>query len=77
MCYKYRTRVLMKSCFMFGHSDCPDSMLPTIEKAIEKCHSTGITAFYVGNRGKVDGLAATAVKRAKERHTDIIFAVIV
>lgn len=26
----------MKSCIMFGHADCPDSMLPKIEEAKEK-----------------------------------------
>jgi len=63
---------MVKSCFLFGHADCPDSMLPRIEKAIERCYSKyGITAFYVGNRGRFDSLAATAVQRAKQRHADI------
>ena len=62
----------MKSCFMFGHADCPDSMLPRIEQAIEHYYSHyGVTDFYIGNRGQFDGLAATAVKNAKQRHTDI------
>lgn len=61
----------MKSCFMFGHADCPDTMLPKIEKAIEKCYSEGVTAFYVGSRGRFDSLAAAAVRNTKQRHTDI------
>ena len=61
----------MKSCFMFGHSDCPDTMLPKIEEAIVNCYSKGVTAFYVGSRGRFDGLAATAVKRVKQRYSDI------
>ena len=61
----------MKSCFMFGYSDCPDSMLPKIEEAIGNCYSKGVTSFYVGSRGRFDSLAATAVKRMKQRHTDI------
>lgn len=61
----------MKSCFMFGHADCPDDMLPKIEKAIVKCYSKGVNAFYVGSRGRFDGLAATAVKRVKQQHNDI------
>ena len=62
----------MASCFMFGHSDCPDSMLPKIEQAIETYYiKQGVTDFYVGSRGRFDGLAATAVKRAKQIHTDI------
>jgi len=62
----------MKSCFMFGHSDCPDSMLPRIEQAIEHYYSQyGIADFYIGNRGRFDSLAATAVRNAKQRHPDI------
>lgn len=62
----------MKSCFMFGHGDCPDNVMPLIEAAIEHHYAKhGITLFYVGNRGRFDGLAATAVKRAKQRHPDI------
>lgn len=61
----------MKSCFMFGHSDCPEPMLPKIEEAIVKCYSTGVLHFYVGNRGRFDSLAASAVKRAKQRYPDI------
>ena len=61
----------MKSCFMFGHSDCPDTMLPKIEEAIVNCYSKGVTAFYVGSRGRFDGLAATAVKRVKQQYSDI------
>ena len=61
----------MKSCFMFGHSDCPESMLPQIEQAIEKYHAEGVTEFYVGSRGRFDSLATAAVKRAKFHHKDI------
>lgn len=63
---------MVKSCFMFGHADCPDSMLPRIEEAVDRCYSKyGITAFYVGNRGRFDRLAAAAVKHAKQQYPDI------
>ena len=62
----------MKSCFMFGHADCPDDMLPRIEAAIEDFYAErDVSVFYVGDRGRFDSLAATAVKRAKLRHPDI------
>lgn len=45
----------MKSCFMFGHADCPDDMLPRIEAAIEEFYmQREISAFYVGDRGRFD-----------------------
>lgn len=62
----------MKSCFMFGHANCPDSILPKIENAIEAVYTNNdIRCFYVGNRGRFDSFAATAVKQAKQRHPDI------
>lgn len=66
-----------KSCFLFGHRDCPDSILPRIEAAVIKHYELGVRYFYVGNRGRFDSLAATAVKRAKVLHPDIrLFLVI-
>ena len=62
----------MKSCFMFGHADCPDSIMPRIEAAIEAQYTLqGINSFYVGNRGRFDSLAASATKRIKQRHPDL------
>lgn len=62
----------MKSCFMFGHANCPDSIMPKIEAAIEMQYSLqGIRIFYVGNRGRFDSLAKSAAKRIKQRHPDV------
>ena len=62
----------MKSCFMFGHSNCPDSMLSRIQQAIEYYYLRhGITDFYIGNRGRFDSIAATAVQNVKKQHPDI------
>lgn len=62
----------MRSCFLFGHADCPDSIMPKLEQAIEDCYTKyGVTDFYVGSRGRFDHLAATAVKRIKQQHKDM------
>ena len=62
----------MKSCFLFGHADCPDAMIPRLEQAIESVYLIyNVRYYYVGNRGHFDHLAATAVKRVKQRHNDI------
>lgn len=73
MYHKYRNGVVsMKSCFLFGHADCPDDILLRIEAAIEKIYvQREVSVFYVGDRGRFDSLAATAVKRVKLRHPDI------
>lgn len=57
---------------MFGHANCPDGMLPKIEEAIERYYTKyAVTDFYIGNRGRFDSLAATAVRKAKQKHADI------
>lgn len=61
----------MKSCFLFGHADCPDQVLSRLEQALETAILTGVQNFYVGNRGAFDRLAATAVKRAKRKFPEI------
>lgn len=61
----------MKSCFLFGHADCPDQVLPRLEQAIETAISNGVTGFYVGNRGAFDRLATTAVKQAKKKFPEV------
>ena len=62
----------MKSCFMFGHRDCPEDILPKLEATIEKFYTElDIRFFYVGNRGQFDRLAAIAVKRIKKKYPQI------
>lgn len=62
---------MRKSCFLFGHADTPDTIIPRLDEAIENCYSKGIVHYYVGNRGRFDSLAASAVLRAKKRHKDM------
>ena len=62
----------MKSCFLFGHSDCPQDMLSKIATAIEDLYMNyGIRQFDVGNRGTFDRLTATALRQCKLQHPEI------
>ena len=62
----------MKSCFMFGHGDAPESIMPRIQAAIEaQYRDNGVTVFYVGNRGSFDRMASAAVKQVKRRFPEI------
>lgn len=62
----------MKSCFMFGHGDAPESIMSRILAAIEAQYGdNGVTAFYVGNRGSFDRMATAAVKQVKQRFPEI------
>ena len=62
-----------KYCFMTGHSDAPDEILPLVEEAVEQ-HITayGVTEFYVGYHGNFDTIAKLALKGAKRRHPQIV-----
>ena len=63
---------MCKSCFLFGHADTPESILPVIENAVEKQYSKyGIKDFYVGNRGNFDKLAARAIRNVKQNYSDM------
>ncbi len=62
----------MKTCFMFGHRDTPETILPQIERAVEHSYcERGIREFVVGSRGNFDQLAAQAVRAVKKRRPDI------
>lgn len=59
----------MKSCFLFGHSDCPQNVIPQIVASLEYHYTHyGVRQFYVGNRGNFDRLAAIALRQLKKQH---------
>lgn len=62
---------MQKSCFLFGHADTPQSILPLLEQAIEDEVLMGVRIFYVGYHGNFDDLAATALRTVKHRHPEI------
>ena len=63
---------MRKSCFLFGHADTPESILPAIEKVVEKHYSQyDKKDYYVGNRGSFDKLAAKAVRNTKQNYPDV------
>lgn len=67
----------MRTCFMFGHANCPERILPRIEAAIEQLHTrNGVQAFYVGNRGNFDRLATIAAKTVKRRHPELVLRLV-
>lgn len=60
------------SCFFIGHRETGGDVVPALTEAVER-HITdySVTDFYVGHYGGFDGLAAQAVKEARERHPEI------
>ena len=59
------------SCFFIGHRETGGDVVPALTEAVER-HITdyGVTDFYVGHYGRFDGLAAQAVKEARDRHSE-------
>lgn len=62
----------MNRCFLMGHSDTPNEVLPYLSAEIER-HITelGVTEFLVGSHGCFDALAAKALADAKKRHLQV------
>ena len=61
-----------KSCFFIGHRETPEEIYPVLCAAVEE-HIVryGVTEFIVGRYGCFDGLAAKAVKNAKQTHPEV------
>ena len=55
-----------------GHREADERLLPRLELTIERLIAEeNVRYFYVGGYGGFDRIAATAVKRAKQKYLDI------
>lgn len=62
----------MKSCFMFGHRNVPDTIQEQLMQAVERLYQEkGVTIFYVGGYGMFDSYAAATVKAVREQFPEI------
>ena len=62
----------MKSCFFMGHREADERLLSRLELTLERLIAEeNVRYFYVGGYGGFDRIAATAVKRAKQKYPDI------
>ena len=61
-----------KSCFFIGHREASEEIYPVLCAAVE-AHIVryGVTEFIVGCYGCFEGLAAKAVKIAKQNHPEV------
>ena len=61
-----------KSCFFIGHREADEQLVPRLELVIDRLISEeNVRYFYVGGYGEFDRIAATAVKREKQKYPDI------
>ena len=64
--------IVWKSCFFIGHREADESLIQRLEIEIEQLIAEEqVRYFYVGGYGGFDQIAATAVKRAKERYSNV------
>ena len=64
--------IAWKSCFFIGHREADESLIQRLEIEIERLIAEEqVRYFYVGGYGGFDQIAATAVKRAKERYSNV------
>lgn len=64
--------IMLKSCFLIGHRETSEEMLPAFVEAVERhIVDFGVSEFVVGNYGGFDSMAARSVIAAKKNHPDI------
>ena len=62
----------MKSCFLIGHRESDERLLPQLQKTVEHLITEeNVAFFYVGGYGGFDRIAATAVQWAKRQYPNI------
>ena len=67
----------MSTCFFIGHRNAPETLRPLLDDVIERHISEyGVTEFVAGHYGRFDYMAAGAVRRAKERHPDVMLTLL-
>lgn len=70
--YYFGVKNVEKTCFFIGHREADERLLPRLELVIEQLIAEeDVRYFYVGGYGGFDRIAATAVKKAKQRYPDI------
>ena len=64
--------MISTTCFFIGHRDAPETLRPLLADAVERrIAEYGVTEFVVGHYGHFDAMAASAVRKAKERHPEV------
>ncbi len=64
-------------CFLFGHGDTPQTIFPSLKKAIEQEVAKGTTLFYVGHHGNFDRFAAAALRSVSQMHQEITVTLLI
>ena len=66
----------MKSCFFIGHREATEELIPQLTNIITELIADGITEFVVGSYGGFDRVAASALRKTKATHPNIILTLL-
>lgn len=67
----------MSVCTFFGHRDCPDSLRPQLQEAVEKLiREAGADTFYVGNQGRFDAMALGVLRELERVYPHIRYGLV-
>ena len=67
----------MLTCFFIGHRDSGEEIYPILCSEVERhIVEYGVGEFIVGHYGRFDGMAARAVRKAKENHPEILLTLL-
>lgn len=74
--FLFGVRAMRAKCFLFGHSQAPYHLQEMIDRAVNDFYELGFRVFVVGYHGAFDQMATSALRRLKERHSDIFLFVL-
>ena len=66
----------MSACTFFGHRDCYGLSPELLRSEIEKLINRGVNEFLVGNHGKFDAMARTALRSLQAQYPHIRYKVV-
>lgn len=67
----------MAVCTFFGHRDCPESIIPALQAAMEMLITQqSVDTFYVGNQGRFDAYVRGCLRRLQKKYPHIRYAVV-
>lgn len=67
----------MATCTFFGHRDCPETIRPKLQSTIiDLIENHNVDMFYVGNQGQFDAIVRSTLKKLKQEHPHIYYAVV-
>ena len=67
----------MAVCTFLGHRDCPETIKPKLrEVLIDLIINHDVDMFYVGHQGQFDAYVHSELKKLKQAHPQISYAVV-